>query len=55
MLKVVKFKGIDTVSTKCITKRDFWREVESRINTFGYEVTDFNMEEVSHNPMMGAC
>lgn len=55
MLKIVKFKGIDTVSTKCITKRDFEREVDSRINGYGYDVTDFNMVEVSHNPMMGAC
>ena len=26
--KVLKFQGVDTMSTKCITKRDFQRECE---------------------------
>jgi hypothetical protein len=54
MYKVLKFQGIDTMSTKCITKRDFERECEERIG-LGYEVTDFNTEAVSVNPMAGAC
>ena len=54
MYKVLKFQGIDTMSTKCITKRDFERECEERIG-LGYEVTGFNTEAVNVNPMAGAC
>jgi hypothetical protein len=53
MFKVLKFQGVDTMSTKCITKRDFERECEERIG-MGYEVTDFNTEAVNVNPMAGA-
>ena len=52
--KVLKFQGVDTMSTKCISKRDFERECEERIG-MGYEVTDFNTESVNVNPMAGAC
>jgi RIO-like serine/threonine protein kinase len=52
--KVLKFQGVDTMSTKCITKRDFVRECEERIG-MGYEVTGFNTEAVKVNPMAGAC
>jgi hypothetical protein len=52
--KVLKFQGVDTMSTKCITKHDFERECEERIG-LGYEVTDFNTESVNVNPMVGAC
>jgi hypothetical protein len=51
--KVVKFQGVDTMSTKCITKSDFDRECEERIG-LGYEVTNFNTESVKVNPMNGA-
>lgn len=54
MYKVLKFQGANTMSTKCITKRDFEREVDERI-ALGYEVTGFNTEEVYVNPMIGAC
>lgn len=54
MYKVLKFRGVDTMSTKCITKRDFERECDDRI-ALGYEVTGFNTEEVNVNPMNGAC
>jgi hypothetical protein len=54
LYKVLKFKGVDTMSTKCITKRDFERECEERIG-LGYEVTGFNTEAVNVNPMAGAC
>lgn len=54
MYKVLKFKGVDTMSTKCITKRDFERECDERI-ALGYEVVAFNTEEVDVNPMAGAC
>jgi len=54
LYKVLKFQGVDTMSTKCITKREFERECEERIG-LGYEVTGFNTEEVNVNPMAGAC
>jgi len=52
--KVLKFRGVDTMSTKCISKRDFERECEERIG-LGYNVTGFNIESVNVNPMAGAC
>jgi hypothetical protein len=54
MFKVLKFRGVDTMSTKCITKRDFERECAERIG-LGWEVTDFNTEVKNVNPMAGAC
>lgn len=51
--KVLKFQGVDTMSTKCITKKDFEYEMKERIG-LGYEVTGFNTEAVSVNPMNGA-
>ena len=54
MFKVLKFRGVDAMSYKCITKRDFEREVAERI-AHGYEVTGFNTEEKNVNPMAGAC
>ena len=52
--KVLKFQGVNTMSTRCITKREFERECEERIG-LGYEVTGFNTEAVKVNPMAGAC
>ena len=54
MLKVLKFQGVDAMSTKCITKRDFDRECNDRIN-MGWEVTGFNTTAQYHNPIWGAC
>lgn len=54
MYKVLKFQGVDTMSTKCITKRDFERECDERIG-LGYNVTGFNTDSVNVNPMNGAC
>ena len=51
--KVLKFKGVDTMSTKCITKREFERECDERIG-MGYDVSAFNTEAVNVNPMNGA-
>ncbi len=31
LYKVLKFQGVDTMSTKCITKRDFENECAERI------------------------
>jgi len=52
--KVLKFQGVDTMSTRVITKKDFWRECDERIG-IGYEVVDFNLDAVDVNPMNGAC
>jgi len=54
LYKVLKFRGVDTMSTKCITKKDFERECAERIG-LGWEVTDFNTEVKNVNPMNGAC
>ena len=54
MFKVLKFQGVDTMSTKCITKRDFDRECDERIG-MGWEVTNFNITAQGWNPMWGAC
>ena len=54
MCKVLKFQGVDTMSTKCITMREFEHEMEERIG-MGWEVTGFNTEYSNVNPMAGAC
>ncbi len=54
LYKVLKFQGMNTMSTKCITKKDFEYEMKERIG-LGYEVTGFNTETVNVNPMNGAC
>ena len=54
LYKVLKFQGVDTMSTNCITKRDFQRECDDLIG-LGYEVTNFNTDAVNVNPMNGAC
>jgi len=54
MFKVLKFRGIDVMSYKCITMRDFNREIDERIG-MGWEVTNFNTEVKNVNPMAGAC
>jgi hypothetical protein len=54
MLKIVSFKGTDTMSKKVISKKDFTRECEERIN-MGYQVTDFHTLPQLANPMWGAC
>jgi hypothetical protein len=54
MFKVLKFRGVDTMSYKCITMKDFEREMEERIG-MGWEVTNFNTEVKNVNPMNGAC
>lgn len=52
--KVLQFQDIDTVSTKCITKKDFERECKERLS-LGYVVTDFHTTSVNVNPMNGVC
>jgi len=53
MYKVLKYRGIEALSYKCITKRDFEREMAERIG-LGWEVTGFNTEVKNVNPMNGA-
>ena len=54
MLKGVSFRGVDTMSKKFITKREFEREMDERIG-MGYQVTDFHTIPQLGNPMSGAC
>jgi hypothetical protein len=54
MLKVLSFRGVDTMSKKVITKREFERECDERIG-MGYQVTDFHTDAQLANPMWGAC
>jgi hypothetical protein len=55
MLKVVTFMG-GTQSKSYINKKDFEREVDSRVQGYGYEVTNFNTDAQLYNSAMGlAC
>ena len=55
MLKVVTFFG-QTQSKSYINKKDFDREVRSRVEGYGYEVTDDSMIPQFYNSAMGmAC
>jgi hypothetical protein len=46
MYKVLKFQGVDTMSTNVISMDDFKAELNERIE-LGYTVTGFNLEPVS--------
>ena len=55
MLKVVTFMG-KTQSKSYINKKDFQSEVDSRIEGYGYNVTDGEMIPQLYNSAMGmAC
>ena len=55
MLKVVTFMG-KTQSKRYINKKDFKREVWSRVEGYGYQVTDESMLPQLFNSAMGmAC
>ena len=55
MLKVVTFMG-KTQSKSYINKKDFQREIYSRIEGYGYKVTDGEMIPQLYNSAMGmAC
>jgi len=41
MIKILTFMG-STQSKSLITKKDFQREVDSRVEGYGYNVTGFN-------------
>ena len=55
MLKTVTFMG-QTQSKRYINKKDFKREVWSRVEGYGYQVTDESMLPQLFNSAMGmAC
>jgi len=55
MLKVVTFCG-KTQSKSYINKKDFQREVDSRVEGYGYQITDDSMIPQLFNSAMGvAC
>ena len=55
MLKVVTFMG-GTQSKSYINKKDFEREVTSRVEGYGYEVTNFNTDaQLFNSAMCAAC
>ena len=55
MLKVVTFMG-GTQSKSYINKKDFEREVDSRVQGYGYEVTNFNTDaQLFNSAMCLAC
>jgi hypothetical protein len=55
MLKTVTFMG-KSQSKSYINKKDFSREVESRVEGYGYQVTDESMIPQLFNSAMGcAC
>ena len=55
MLKVVTFMG-KTQSKRYINKNDFQREIDSRIEGYGYNVTDGSMlPQLFNSAMACAC
>ena len=55
MLKVVTFMGA-TQSKSYINKKDFQREIDSRVEGYGYQITDDSMIPQLFNSAMGmAC
>jgi hypothetical protein len=53
-LKVLSWKGVDTISQKCITKKDAIREINERI-ALDYLITGDNIDLVQeYNFMNGA-
>jgi hypothetical protein len=53
-LKVLSWKGVDTISRKCITKKDAQREIDERL-ALDYFITGDNIDLVQeYNIMQGA-
>jgi len=53
-LKVLSWKGIDTISQKCLTKKDAQREIDDRL-AMDYVITGDNINLVQeYNFMAGA-
>ena len=54
-LKVLSWKGVDTISQKCLTKEDARREIDERL-ALDYFITGDNVDSVQeYNFMQGAC
>jgi hypothetical protein len=54
-LKVLSWKGVDTISQKCITKKDAQREISERLY-IDYVITGDNINSPQeYNIMSGAC
>lgn len=54
-LKVLSWKGVDTISRKCLTKKDAEREISERL-ALDYVVTGDNIDLIQeYNFMAGAC
>ena len=55
VLKVLSWKGVDTISQKCLTKKDAKREIDERL-AMDYLITGDNINLVQdYNIMQGAC
>lgn len=54
MIKIVSFNG-GTQSKSLISKKDFEREVDSRVNGYGYVVTGFNTIPQLQGALGAAC
>ncbi|WDS61114.1 hypothetical protein SBM3_00024 [Synechococcus phage S-BM3] len=54
MLKVVTFMG-KSQSKSYINKKDMQREVDSRVEGYGYEVTDMHTDYQLHNSALCAA
>jgi hypothetical protein len=55
VLKVLSWKGVDTISIKCLTKKDAEREIDERL-ALEYVITGDNIDLVQeYNFMAGAC
>ena len=53
-LKVLSWKGIDTISQKCITKKDAQREIGERLY-IDYVITGDNIDLVQEYNIMGGA
>lgn len=54
MIKILTFMG-STQSKSLINKKDFQREVDSRVEAYGYEVTGFNEIPQLQGTLGAAC
>ena len=55
ILKILSWKGVDTISQKCLTKQDAIREINDRL-ALEYVITGDNIGLVQeYNVMAGAC
>jgi len=53
-LKVLSWKGVDTISYKCMTKKDAIREIDERL-ALNYVITGDNVDLIQeYNIMQGA-